>query len=200
MNAKFFDLNQEKQDRMINAILKIFAINGYQHASTDDIVKEARISKGLLFHYFESKLGAYSFAYDYCVRYLSLELSSAIDPGESSYFEVRRQIEAARMQALKTYPYMGMFMNMCDRETVLEAIRELEDAKANFEKTMTTILAQTDLKLIKANASGPAYLEMLDYTLNGIMEKSLRESSFNAEMNYAESVKYIAIAEKALAD
>ena len=52
MNEKFFDLKKEKQDRMINAALKVFALNGYRHASTDDIVREAAISKGLLFHYF----------------------------------------------------------------------------------------------------------------------------------------------------
>ena len=54
MNEKFFDLKKEKQDRMINAALKVFALNGYRHASTDDIVREAAISKGLLFHYFET--------------------------------------------------------------------------------------------------------------------------------------------------
>ena len=48
MNEKFFDLKKEKQDRMINAALKVFASNGYKHASTDDIVTEAGISKGLL--------------------------------------------------------------------------------------------------------------------------------------------------------
>ena len=41
MNEKFFDLKKEKQDRMINAALKVFALNGYRHASTDDIVREA---------------------------------------------------------------------------------------------------------------------------------------------------------------
>ena len=60
MNEKFFDLKKEKQDRMINAALKVFALNGYRHASTDDIVREAAISKGLLFHYFENKLCAVS--------------------------------------------------------------------------------------------------------------------------------------------
>ena len=39
MNEKFFDLKKEKQDRMINASLKVFAMNGYAHASTDDIVR-----------------------------------------------------------------------------------------------------------------------------------------------------------------
>ena len=61
MNEKFFDLKKEKQDRMINAALKVFGMRGYQFASTDDIVREAGISKGLLFHYFGSKLGLYSF-------------------------------------------------------------------------------------------------------------------------------------------
>ena len=65
MNDKFFDLKREKQDRMINASLKVFAENGYRHASTDEIVKDAGISKGLLFHYFTSKMGLYEFLFDY---------------------------------------------------------------------------------------------------------------------------------------
>ena len=48
MNEKFFDLKKEKQDRMINAALKVFALNGYRHASTDDIVREEAISKGFI--------------------------------------------------------------------------------------------------------------------------------------------------------
>ena len=36
MNDKFFDVKKEKQDRIINASLKMFALNGYRHASTDD--------------------------------------------------------------------------------------------------------------------------------------------------------------------
>ena len=86
MNEKFFDLKKEKQDRMINAALKVFALNGYRHASTDDIVREAAISKGLLFHYFENKLGVYAFVYDYSVRYLLLELSTAVDAKETDLF------------------------------------------------------------------------------------------------------------------
>ena len=64
MNSMFLDLTKEKQDRMINAALKVFALQGYRHGSTDDIVREAAVSKGLLFHYFDSKIGVYSFVYD----------------------------------------------------------------------------------------------------------------------------------------
>ena len=40
MNEKFFDLAREKQDRMINGAIEVFAKNGYKHASTDDHAKK----------------------------------------------------------------------------------------------------------------------------------------------------------------
>ncbi|MBQ3891111.1 MAG: TetR/AcrR family transcriptional regulator [Lachnospiraceae bacterium] len=197
MNAKFFDLKQEKQDRMVNAALKIFALNGYSHASTDDIVKEAHISKGLLFHYFDSKIGVYSFIYDYSVRFISLELSSAIDPNETSYFEILRQMEAAKMQVLKSYPYMFMFLNTCKKEDITEAVLAVETAKAQLASNEATILQKAD-ESVKSKKNFSEYMKMLTFTINGIMESSLYDGSFNAEMNYKENIKYINLTESLL--
>lgn len=197
MNAKFFDLKQEKQDRMVNAALKIFALNGYSHASTDDIVKEAHISKGLLFHYFDSKIGVYSFIYDYSVRFISLELSSAIDPNETSYFEILRQMEAAKMQVLKSYPYMFMFLNTCKKEDITEAVLAVETAKAQLASNEATILQKAD-ESVKSKKNFSEYMKMLTFTINGIMESSLYDGSFNAEMNYKENIRYINLTESLL--
>ena len=105
MNDKFFDLKQEKQNRIINAALKVFARNRYRHASTDEIVKEAGISKGLIFHYFESKAGLYEFLFEYSARFMLLELSREVDGAQTDFFELVRQMERARMQVMKLYPY-----------------------------------------------------------------------------------------------
>ena len=86
MNDKFSDLKKEKQDRMINAALKVFAMNGYQKASTDDIVKEAGISKGLLFHYFGSKAGAYTFMYEYSSRFMMMDHERTVSISEQHLF------------------------------------------------------------------------------------------------------------------
>lgn len=196
MNAKFFDLKKEKQDRMINAALKIFALNGYTHASTDDIVREAHISKGLLFHYFESKIGVYSFLCDYSVKYFTLELTSAIDSGETDYFKVMKQVEAAKMQTLKTYPFMLYFLNSCKKETVPEALLETESEKLQYETTFADIYAKTGHSALKANPLTDKYLKMLDCTLNTLMEDSLRVNSFNAEMQYKDNISYIDVVAK----
>lgn len=51
----FFNLNEEKKERIINAAMMEFATCGYENSSTNRIVKECRISKGSLFKYFKSK-------------------------------------------------------------------------------------------------------------------------------------------------
>jgi AcrR family transcriptional regulator len=48
MNERFFELKKDRQDRIINGAMRIFAQNGYRHASTDEMVAAASISKGLL--------------------------------------------------------------------------------------------------------------------------------------------------------
>ena len=45
MYSAFEQLESEKKSHIINAALKEFAKNGYEKASTNNIVKEARISK-----------------------------------------------------------------------------------------------------------------------------------------------------------
>ncbi len=55
ISEKLKSLTLDKQERIINASLAEFARNGYERASTNEIVKEAGISKGSLFVYFNNK-------------------------------------------------------------------------------------------------------------------------------------------------
>ncbi len=116
MNEKFWDLKKEKQDRMINAALKVFSQYGYYHASTDEILKTAGISNGLLFHYFGSKIGVYAFLYDYATRFVTLELTGNVEKNETGYFELYNQILSAKVAAMAQYPYIFPFLNKADEE------------------------------------------------------------------------------------
>ena len=100
MNEKFFDLKKEKQDRIINAALRAFALSGYMHASTDDIVKMAGISKGLIFHYFETKLGLYQFVYDYSIRVINLEITTGVSRDITDFFTIREELEHVDLDEL----------------------------------------------------------------------------------------------------
>ncbi|HWQ71468.1 MAG TPA: TetR/AcrR family transcriptional regulator [Desulfitobacteriaceae bacterium] len=59
-------LNPEKQQRIIDASAKVFAKEGYHHASIANICAEAGISNGALYKYFENKESLFFTVIDYC--------------------------------------------------------------------------------------------------------------------------------------
>lgn len=191
MNGKFFDLKKEKQDRMINAALKTFAFHGYRHASTDDIVREASVSKGLLFHYFESKLGVYSFIYDYSVRYTILELRSTVDAKEKDLFELMKQTERARLQAMRGYPCMQAFLDRSMSEDVSEALLAVEEKRIALEEAYQGVEARIDYNLLPPGVDGKKLRRMLGFTVRGLMAESFRDASCQPEMLYQEICDYI---------
>lgn len=196
MNEKFFDLKKDKQDRMINAALKIFALNGYAHASTDDIVREAGISKGLLFHYFISKLGLYSFIYDYSVRYMILELSTGVSRKETDYFEILRQINTAQLQVMKNYPYMVQFLNKSKDENVSEALLETEDKRNVLPGQYVEFMQGVQMDLFREDIDTEKLSSMIEYSLNGLMMDCFREDSFQPELYHQDALQYLDLFQK----
>lgn len=45
----------DTKENLLKAALKVFATNGYHGSSVADIAKQAKVSKALFYHYFESK-------------------------------------------------------------------------------------------------------------------------------------------------
>ena len=191
MNEKFFDLKKEKQDRMINAALKEFALHGYRHATTDDMVREASISKGLLFHYFGNKLGVYTFVYEYSVRYMVLELGSTVSSKETDMFELLRQVEEARMHAMRGYPYMQQFLNRSEAEDVSEALLAVEEKKAALEDIYAEIYRRMNFEKLPAGLDGRKLCNMLELAIQGLMTQRFLDASFQPEMLYEEITDYL---------
>lgn len=196
MNGKFFDLKKEKQDRMINAALKVFAINGYRHASTDDIVREAGISKGLLFHYFINKLGVYQFVYDYSVRYMALELSTYVNAKERNLFEVVKQTQGARLNAMRGYPYMQKFLERSYFEDVSEVLEIIGDKREILLKAYQEIYQRIQFDSLPKTVDGKKLYGLLDHAAEGLINEHFQNNSFQADMVLQEIVEYVEMVRK----
>lgn len=175
MNDKFFDLKKEKQDRMINGALKIFALNGYQKASTDDIVKEAGISKGLLFHYFGSKAGLYIFVYEYSARYMSMELQRAVSLRERDLFRLLSQVEDAKNVLLRNYPYMQKFLLTHEDIQDEDIKKAIEDFTDLVPKAMNEVVERADFDRIQPDVDKNFLVRSMNYVTRGIMETALTD-------------------------
>lgn len=167
MNDKFFDLKKEKQDRIINAALKIFSQDDFKRASTDEIVKEAGISKGLLFHYFESKQGLYEFVFDYSVRYMAMELGSSVSASDRDPFVIYRKQVRAETSVMGYYPYMTSFISntFCERDEAVKALQE--DGRKILEDIIAKHREQMNFGAIK-NVDEDMLIKLLNLTLDGL--------------------------------
>ncbi len=174
LNERFFDLKKEKQDRMINAALKVFATAGYAHASTDDIVREAGVSKGLLFHYFTSKLGLYTFLYDYAVKYEQLEISTTVGRGETDYFRMREQLLRARVSCMRGYPWLMLFLDRADREENEEARDAIRTQVIAHAQQLRELLERSDTSQFRPEADRHLVDRILSDTFRAILEDTLR--------------------------
>lgn len=168
MNEKFFDLSREKQDRMINGAVEVFAKNGFKHASTDDMVKAVEVSKGLWFHYFGSKLGLYNFVYGYSVKYVILELSSIVDTDEKDYFEMVKQIEFTKMRIRKKYPYMLMFLAQAQKEADAEVRAQIAEDQTFYQEKMSGFLKNADILSVEEKAQREKIKKLVQYSISGI--------------------------------
>ena len=191
MNEKFWDLKKEKQDRMINAALKVFSQYGYYHASTDEIVKTAGISKGLLFHYFGSKIGVYAFLYDYATRFVTRELTGHVEKNENGYFELYEQILSAKVASMAQYPYIFLFLNKADEEDYLEAVDEISERRDKYHRIMEALRERADVTRLTDKADYRKTWDVMDFTVQGLIDKDVKSDNFRADIFMQEALEYI---------
>lgn len=189
MNDRFWELKKEKQDRMINSALKVFSQYGFKHASTDEIVKGADISKGLLFHYFESKIGLYAFLYDYATRFVALELTANVD--ENGYYELYKQILTAKANAMSQYPYIFLFLNKADEETDNEAVSVISERREKYQRILHALKERADITAFAPGIDFEKVGVILDFTIDGLIQKSVISENFRADFFLEEATEYV---------
>lgn len=175
---------------MINAALKVFAINGYKHASTDEIVKEAGISKGLLFHYFVSKMGLYSFLLDYSVKYMNFEFSRTITEVDN-YFEYLEKLEMAKLNVLRTYPYMNEFVDVALKDNVSELDASGKEALLAYANYMDEYKNKAGEPRLRSGVNQEMLENMINYTIKGISDSYMEDNDFKPEKLNEVVIAYI---------
>ena len=196
MNDKFFDLKKEKQDKMINGAMQVFALKGYKLASTDDMVKVAGVSKGLWFHYFVNKSGLYTFIADYCVKYLNMELTNNLSAELTDYFDILYAIECTKAVISKIYPYAPLMIQAMEDEDD-EEIVEITGMKLKpYSEKINEALSVFDNEKLSEHVSR----EMLDmtvrYTIRGLRKKAYSHGEFDADGYLSEIGKYFEMMKK----
>lgn len=187
LNEKFWDLNKNKQNSMISGALKVFSRDGFRHASTDEIVAEAGISKGLLFHYFYSKSGIYGFLAEYSARFALVELNSAISKaGPLPYFELQRKITSSECAVMRRYPYLFLFLERAGSDNSYENPEDIFSDTALYSESRSAVLESSILPETLSAEDAARVSRLLDLARKDTALRILENGAFDPERFSAE--------------
>ncbi|WP_028543744.1 TetR/AcrR family transcriptional regulator [Paenibacillus taiwanensis] len=168
MIEKFLNLSMDKQERIINAALKVFSQQGYEQASTNEIVKEAGISKGLLFHYFNNKKELFFYLYGYAVEQLMNEFVAKLSRDEKDIFMKLRQAVLLKFDLIQRYPDVFDFLKTAYFENCAEIKPELEHYnKELMASGYSTIFHNIDHSLFKEGIDVTRAIQIIFWALEG---------------------------------
>lgn len=175
ISEKFKNLTPDKQERIINAALAEFARKGYERASTNEIVKEAGISKGSLFVYFNNKKELYLFLLDYAVKVIN-KIYGEVDWGETDVFERMKALGLAKFKTYKSHPQAFNFLKAT-------AYEDADEVKAEVRKLTNTLIAEglergykdIDRSKFREDIDIAKALDIISWTMLGFAEQKRGE-------------------------
>ena len=164
---KIMAMDPEKRDRIINAAMKEFS-KGYKSACTDTIVREAGISKGLLFHYFGTKDGLYNFILKNACEVIHNEYVSLVDLNQMDIIEKIWQMTLLKIDLSYKHPALFEFLAKAYVEIQENPNDEFTEY---FNKTRSIAiekaLADIDTSLFKEGIDPQKAANIILWTLNG---------------------------------
>jgi len=123
---KFLSLPQEKQNRIVEAAMTLFGEVGYKKAYISEIASAAKISKALVFHYFGSKKGLYSYLVYYTGKIVMTEAQHERDTANKDFFDRAIITVNFRLSIKSKYPAMNAFMESVFNEDDQEVASDIE--------------------------------------------------------------------------
>nr|WP_279289089.1 TetR/AcrR family transcriptional regulator [Anaerofilum hominis] len=165
---------EEKQRRIVNAAMEVFAKNEYKRASTDDIAARAGISKGLLFHYFGSKKELYFYLYRYVEQMVAEQVTDKKFAEITDFFEMMAHGAEKKLKLVAESPYLMEFtVRLCSSRDEglapeLDArLQQTLDSAANYFKNI-------DFSRFRPGVDPMELLRMLTWMTLGYLEELRR--------------------------
>lgn len=156
------DINNEKVYKIVNSAFEVFSKNDLEKASTNMVVKQAGISRGLLYHYFKDKQELFDFLIYFSIKESITGLDEKINWEDSDFLNRLRQVVIIKLEYSQRYPYMMEFYDKYASkltksflnksvENISPRIKEIKDSSEWAELLLNVTRKQCDVIKLKAS-------------------------------------------------
>lgn len=171
MTEAFARLDAAKQKRILDAALAEFAQYGFEQASTNRIVREAGIGKGMLFHYFNSKLELFRYLVDYSLSYVQLRYMVRVDLREPDFLKRLSGAARIKMEAAVHDPHMFNFLSLVYLNEMERLTPEQQKAIEAFQVDVwASLYANIDTTLFRPDVPAEQVIKVLQWTIAGYQQ------------------------------
>ncbi|MHA6261453.1 TetR/AcrR family transcriptional regulator [Sporosarcina sp. CAU 1771] len=172
----------EKRDRIINSAMKEFCTNSFQKASTNTIVEDAGISKGLLFHYFGNKEKLYKYLEYFSIKVITEGIINEMNWDQKDIFVRLKEVSMIKFKILQKYPYLSEFSLMVFKDKTAEEIMCINpDFSLKIYNEIYT--RNIDYSLFKEDVDTKKALDIIRWTIEKCGEE-IRSSIENGNMEF----------------
>ena len=167
--SEFLEKIDVRRNRILEAALVEFADKGYRKASTNTIVREAKVSKGLLFHYFISKKGLYVFIFKHAKDTVKNDTYNKVDFADR---DVLNRLYSATVAKIDSYNKHKLFTKILERHELIQDEEILKETKAiivhNTEESFEKIFNNIDYHLFDETVNIDRSLDVMRWTIERI--------------------------------
>jgi TetR/AcrR family transcriptional regulator len=200
------NMDEEKRVRVINSAIEEFSLYPFEKASTNNIVKNAGISKGLLFHYFGNKKELYDKLIEFVINNIFTEVEQGTDWNETDIFERMKQIVLLKMDISRKYPHMFDFILKVLKNNTNYTVEEIMNFYQKYGVNINEIMQRVYTENIAFdNFKEPAIMDksmnIIRWTMEKYAEEKLAQFDGFSRNNFDDMAKgideYIEVLKKA---
>lgn len=172
----------DKRNKLLDACYVLFGKNGYKNTSVNSIVKEAGISKGLLYHYFVSKEELYKDLLVYSTDKFMKQYLDNVDASATDFLERIRSLTMLKFHMLKETPNLLNYFSSLTNEDAPE-IKEirLELTKKIQINYKELAFGNLDYSLFRADIDVALAIESITVSLEQLGNKLKIKHFINGE-------------------
>lgn len=174
MYELFEKLPEDKKKIIIDVCIKEFGDFGYTNASTNNIVKNANISKGTLFNYFGNKKNLFLYILDYTTAFYIDYLIKRMKENSPDFFQRILDWAELKMAVSLEEPdiynfFVSAFLNIPEelKNDIAERYQKL------YEKGLFLTFDGLDMSLFRQDIDVKKAIDLILLAINGLSEKYL---------------------------
>ena len=178
--SSFINLDSEKRVNILNAAMKEFSQKGYKNASTNEIVKSANISKGLLFHYFSNKKSLFFYLLEYTGEVFLTDFFDKLSSEKTDMITRWRQIVLLKIELIRKYPDLYNFLLSAALDESAEIKQEFErKSKSILDDSYKRVLTNIDTSVFKEGLDEKRVSDMIIWVIQGFSNNELEKLKRN---------------------